>query len=96
MSMLEFPTFEQMVDALSSPIVPVSTASNKQTMLEGEMEMTTDDMIREMFSIIKQSQVPNVGTNGQLPTAAGLDSSYNSSTATYDGLPATMLYNGGF
>jgi hypothetical protein len=94
--MLEFPTFEQMVDALSSPIVPI--ASSKNVMREGEMEMTTEDMIREMFSMMKEkhSDIPNVGTNGQLPTAAGLDSSYNSSTATYDGLPATMLYNGGF
>jgi hypothetical protein len=93
--MLEFPTFEQMVDALSSPIVPIASASNRQTMREGEMEMTTEDMIREMFSMMKQSQNPAVGTNGQLPTAATLESSYNSVSATYDGLPATMNYNGG-
>ncbi len=47
MSMLEFPTFEQMVDALSSPISPATSSR------ESDMELSTDDMIREMFTLMK-------------------------------------------
>ncbi len=92
MSMLamygKLPSVEDMMAALASPIVPKSSME-----VSDEMTLSTDEMIREIFSMMKGHG--GVGTNGQLPTAAALDSSYDSSTATYDGLPRTMNYNGG-
>lgn len=87
MSMLEFPTFEQMQAALSSPVAPVTSYR------EDDMEMSTDDMIREMFSMMREHHTEKES----ISTGSGVrarDSSYNSSTDTYDGLPATTLYNG--
>lgn len=90
------PNFAEMQAALSSPVVPPSALADSKgnAVRDAEMELTAEEMLREIFNMMK-SQHQGIGTNGQLPTAASLDSSYNSSTATYDGLPRTMNYNGG-
>lgn len=90
------PNFEEMQAALSSPVVPPSALTRKPGLESEDMELTADEMLKQIFQMVKsQHQNLNIGTNGQIPTAAALDSSYNSSTATYDGLPRTMNYNGG-
>jgi len=92
------PNFDEMVAALSSPVVPpAAVAAEANPYAEEEMELSSEDMIREIFTMMRHSQKsPEPAFMGQLPTAAGLDSSFNSATATYDGLPKTMNYNGGF
>jgi len=50
---------------------------------ETETEMESDDMLTALF-------MPMGGGGGAMA-----DSSYDSSTATYDGLPRTGSYNGG-
>lgn len=51
MAMLEnLPTVEEMVAALSSPIVPETATTSQQT------EMSVEDMIREMFVMMRSSQ----------------------------------------
>ncbi len=88
MSILEqygkLPSVEDMMAALASPVVPKSASRSE------DMEMSTEEMIKEMFRMMSGHHT-NVGvTSGQ----RARDSSYNSSTDTYDGLPATSQYNG--
>jgi hypothetical protein len=64
--MLEFPTFEQMVDALSSPISPVTSSR------ESDMELSTDDMIREMFTLMKANSQPAPISQSQSLDSGGL------------------------
>jgi len=60
MSILEqygrLPTVDEMVAALASPIVPASATS-----VETEMELSTDDMIKEMFSMMQNMTYNNPG-----------------------------------
>lgn len=85
MSMLDrLPTVSEMIAALESPVSP------KTQSREADMNLSTDDMIREMFSILK-------GNSQSVGVSAGpraRDSSYNSMSDTYNGLPATSQYNG--
>ncbi len=82
--MLEnLPTVEQMMEALSSPISP----TDKSHELDN---LSVDEMIREIYRHIKMPQTVQASVGGRL----GRDSSYNSSTDTYNGLPVTSQYNG--
>ena len=60
MSILEqygrLPTVDEMVAALASPIVPLSS-----TQVETEMQLSTDDMIKEMFSMMQNMTYNNPG-----------------------------------
>jgi hypothetical protein len=87
MSMLEnLPTVEEMMLALSSPVSP-STSFR-----DDDIELSTEDMIREMFKMMTvHGNTVNVGTGSGMRAR---DSSYDSSTDTYDGLPTTSQYNG--
>lgn len=63
MSILEqygrLPTVDEMVAALASPIVPLSS-----TKVETEMQLSTDDMIKEMFSMMQNMTYNNPGSSG--------------------------------
>lgn len=103
MSMLEFPTFEEMVAVMNGPTAPASPIDHATEIsdpsTELQMEMSTDDMIREMFSMMRKmhgadsSKGVQIG-NGGKANAANLSTAYDSNTSTYDGGVATMLYNG--
>jgi hypothetical protein len=58
MSILErygkLPTVEEMMEALANPIVPPSAASAGTEIAVDEI--STDDMIKEIFSMMKSSQ----------------------------------------
>lgn len=85
MSQLErLPTVEEMISALSSPIVPETRSTQQQG------ELSVDDMIREIWMHTTRPHNVNASVGGRI----GRDSSYNSSTDTYDGLPTTSQYNG--
>lgn len=88
-NMLErLPSVEEMIAALSSPVGP----EVGQTETVGVDELSVEDMIREMFSMMKTHHTEN---NVSLGGVRAQDTNYNSTTATYDGLPVTMQYNGG-
>lgn len=55
MSMLEFPTFEEMVRVMNSPSAPPSPMDSVDYLnsTEAEMELSTDEMIRQMFGMMK-------------------------------------------
>ena len=45
------PSMEEMIAALSSPVVPKGAER-----IQKESELSTDDMIKEIFSMLKSSQ----------------------------------------
>lgn len=104
MSMLEFPTFEEMVAVMNSPSSPPSPMDFAGVLdtEEYEMELTTDEMVREIFSMMKsmtsKDDLEHEGVqigNGGKATAPNANDTYNSNTSTYDGGVAGMTYNGG-
>ena len=104
MSMLEFPTFEEMVAVMNSPSSPPSPMDFADSLntVESEMELSSEEMIREIFSMMKsmtsKDDLEHEGVqigNGGKATAPNANDTYNSNTSTYDGGVAGMTYNGG-
>ena len=60
MSILEqygrLPSVDDMMAALASPVVPKDTSA-----IEAEMELSTDDMIKEMFNMMQNLTYNNPG-----------------------------------
>lgn len=60
MSILEdsghLPSVQEMMEALSSPIIPQAAK------IEDEMQMSTEDMIKEMFVMLRNQTYNNSGT----------------------------------
>lgn len=67
MSILEqygkLPSVDDMMAALASPVVPKGA-----TEVEHEMQLSTDDMIKEMFTMIKNQTYNNPGDGGGMGT----------------------------
>lgn len=55
MSMLEFPTFEEMVAVMNSPTSPPSPMDHAEYIgsTESEMEMSAEDMLCEIYDMMK-------------------------------------------
>lgn len=88
------PTFEEMVAAMNSPLSPVAITDVM------EEDLSTEEMIRAIYEMVRSSASGNgkpatMGGAGVGRTGTMLDSSYDSSTSTYDGQAATAQYNGG-
>lgn len=93
---MEMPSFDEMVKKLNGD--------------EGGDEcenLSTDQKIDEIFKILKEAQcsehrehqggedVEGLMKMGGMPPGVMQDSTYNSSTSTYDGQQPTAQYNGG-
>lgn len=93
---MKMPSFDEMVVALSS--------GSEESEEEGE-NLSTDQKIDEIFSILKKAEceqehkggedVQGLMKMGGMPPGVMQDSTYNSSTSTYDGQQPTAQYNGG-
>ena len=101
MSMLEFPTFEEMVAVMNSPDHPPEPMDHADMLSsdEMEMEMSADDMLREIYDMMremhgKHNDGVQIG-NGGKATAPNANAVYDSTTSNYDGGVVSMLYNGG-
>lgn len=55
----KLPTVEEMMIALSSPVVPEGEAAVGER--AADMQLTTDDMIREIFSMMQSLQTSGGG-----------------------------------
>lgn len=71
MSILEqygkLPSVEDMMDALASPIVPQSAST------EVEMELSTDEMIKAMFLMMKQDAQEDANEMNSMGMGMGYD-----------------------
>jgi hypothetical protein len=65
MSMLEFPTFEEMVAVMNSPSSPPSPMDYVDYLSsdEAEMDLSTDEMIRETFLMVKKLRRNDIKTD---------------------------------
>jgi hypothetical protein len=76
MSMLEFPTFEEMVAVMNSPTAPASPMDHAEYLgsTEAEMEMSAEDMLCEIYDMMKsvhsQIKVDGSTTRGSLDPGA--------------------------
>lgn len=63
MSMLEFPTFEEMVQVMNSPSAPPSPMDHAEYLSsqESEMEMSTDDMVKATFLMVRKIHKEKAG-----------------------------------
>lgn len=52
----QLPSVQEMIDALSSPIIPASAKEAVTTSESSEKELSVEEMIREMFSMMKSGQ----------------------------------------
>ena len=79
MSMLEFPTFEEMVAVMNSPSSPPSPMDHAEYLSSDEaaMEMSTEDMIRETLlrvrKLSKQTESGAGGMRGSIADAILMD-----------------------
>lgn len=55
----KLPSVDDMMAALASPIIPKSS-----TEVESEMQLSTDEMIREMFSMMRNQAYNTPETGG--------------------------------
>lgn len=71
MSMLEFPTFEEMVRVMNSPTAPASPIDHVDYLSSDEaaMEMSSDEMIKATFIMVKglrKNQRTDPGLRGSI------------------------------
>lgn len=78
MSMLEFPTFEEMVAVMNSPSSPPSPMDHAEYLSseESTMEMSAEDMIRETLLTVRKlskQDTSNPGMRGGIADAILMD-----------------------
>ena len=97
MSMLErfgrLPTVNEMIAALDSPIVPPS-ALDAADILADDAMLSTDDMIREIFNMMKNRDDLHITGSGSGGGGSG-GISYDSALFDYAGAMQPLNYNGG-